>query len=62
MYKQIALVEHSGAVKKVLIFVKKSATLSQAQIFLSAESGKQFHVAPCSSLQNSYVAKPFSLW
>ena len=29
MYEQFALVEHSGAVKKVLIFVKKSATLSQ---------------------------------
>ena len=53
MYAQFALVEHSGTVKKVLIFVKKSATLSQVQTFLSAESGKQFHVAPCSSSQNS---------
>ena len=51
MYAQFALVEHYG--KKVLLFVKKSATLSQAQIFLSADNGKQFHVAPCSSSQNS---------
>jgi len=47
MYAQFALVEHSG--KTGSDFCPKLSTLSQGQIFLSAESGKQFHVAPCSS-------------
>ena len=51
MYAQFVSVEHSG--KKGSDFCQKVSTLSQGQIFLSAESGKQFHVAPWSSSQNS---------
>ena len=61
MYAQFASVEHSG--KKGSDFCQKVSTLSQGQIFLSAESGKQYYYFTWHHAQAHRTTKsPFSLW